>query len=271
MKKITFSLSLLLYVLIIQAQKVSVGPELGINIIPMENTNYGYNYQLGFHLGGHLKYHISDKFKISTGIYMTQKKKMYDNADTSSVFEYFGDLFQFGGIDEQEIDSIAQEFGVNTNIYEDTKGMVSELFIKVPILANFKFQNFNTYIGPYTSLLFSANKKQEIRTQIPLMNVIDISQFDTTGFASAFLPEADETEISSKSDKTNLNSIDIGFNIGIGYEMNNLHFNLFYSQSFLDYRKDKGNNDFSPLRTFRFSVVYLFEINKKNESSPRIN
>ena len=28
---------------LLKAQKVSLGPELGVNIIPMENTNYGYN------------------------------------------------------------------------------------------------------------------------------------------------------------------------------------------------------------------------------------
>lgn len=271
MKKYILSLIIITSSLTFKAQKISLGPELGVNIIPMENTNYGYNYQLGFHVGGHLKYHISDKFKISTGIYLTQKKKKYDYADTSSVFEYFSELFQFGFVDEQEVDSIAQQFGVNTDVYENGNGMVSELFIKVPILANFKFKNFNTYIGPYTGLLFSATKKEELRTQIPLMNVIDFSQFDSTGFASAFLPKADEIENSSKSDKTNLKSIDIGFNVGIGYEMNNLHFNLMYSQSFFDYRKDRKNEAYSPLRTFRISIMYLFDLEKKNTTSPRIN
>lgn len=237
----------------------------------MESTNYGYNYQLGFHFGGHLKYHVSEKFKISTGLYLTQKKKQYSYADTSSVFEEFSELFQYGGIDEEEVDSIAQSFGANTDVYADTKGMVSEVFLKVPVLANFKFGNFNTYVGPYFGMLLTATKKQETRTQIPLMSVLDISQFDSTGFASAFLPEADETETSKKSDKNNLTTVDMGFNIGFGYEMNNLHFNLMYSQSFLDYRKDRKGDDFSPLRTFRISVVYLFDLEKKTASTPRID
>ncbi len=267
MKNLTL-ITTLLFSLAVCGQKVSIGPELGINIIPIENTNLGYNYQLGFHFGGHVKYHISEKFKISTGLFITQKKVKYEAADTSSIFEKYKSLFQLANIDEQELDSIAQSFGVNTDVLESTQGMHSEVFIKIPVLANYKYKNFNMYLGPYFGLLLMANKKEEIRTQIPLMNVIDFSQFDSTGFASAFLPEADETETSSKSTTENLNSLDIGFNAGIGYEMNNLHFNLMYSQSFLDYRKDRAEDKLTPLKTIRLSIVYLFDLEKKAESVP---
>lgn len=270
MKKIITLTTIVFLYTVGYSQKISLGPELGVNVIPLENSNYGYNYQLGFHIGGHLKYHISEKFKLSTGIYMTQKKMKYNFADTSSIFEYYSTLFQFGGIDEEEIDSIAKSFGANTDVYEVTQGTVSELFFTIPILANFKFKNFNAYIGPYVGLLFSANKKQEVKTQVPLLNVIDISQYDTTGFASSFLPEAEETTTSSRSDKNNIRVVDIGFNTGIGYEMNNLHFNLMYSQSFFDYRDNRENDDFSSLKTFRLSIVYLFDLKQNIESTPRI-
>ena len=271
MKRTLLLITLITFTFIGYSQKISLGPELGVNIIPMESTNYGNNYQLGFHLGGHLKYHVSDNFKISTGLYFTQKKKRYNFSDTSSVFEYFGDLFQFGGIDEEEVDSIAQSLGANTDVYANTEGMVSEVFLKIPVLANFKFKNFNTYIGPYFGMLLTATKKQETRTQIPILSVIDISQFDSTGFASAFLPEADETTTSKRSGTKNLTTLDVGMNVGIGYEMNNLHFNLMYSQSFFDYRKDRGNDDYSPLRTFRISIFYLFDLEKKITPTPRLD
>jgi hypothetical protein len=270
MKKITL-ITALLFSIITYAQKISIGPELGVNIIPIENTNFGYNYQLGFHFGGHVKYHISEKFKISTGIFITQKKVKFEEKDTTSIFEYFGSLFQFANIDEQEVDSIAQSFGLNTDVLESTQGIHSEVFIKVPILANYKYKNFNMYLGPYFGLLLMANKKEEIRTEIPLLNVIDISQFDSSGFASSFLPEADETESSSKSTTENLNALDIGFNVGIGYEMNNLHFNLMYSNSFLDYRKDRGDDSVTPLKAIRLSMVYLFDLKKDVESTSRFD
>lgn len=270
MKKVLIIISLFTIVQTAFSQKVSMGPELGINIIPLENTNYGYNYQLGFHFGGHLKYHFNENFRLTTGLYLTQKKKKYAFNDTSSVFEYFGDLFQLGGIDEDEVDSIAQSFGANTDVTEATNGVVSEIIIKIPILANYKYKNFNMYLGPYFGAVITATRNQETRTQIPLLNVIDISQFDSTGFASAFLPEADETSTSKRSGTDKLNMLDIGMNVGIGYEMNNLHFNLMYSHGFMDYRKDKGNDNTSTLKTIRFSMVYLFDLKPNNESTPRL-
>jgi hypothetical protein len=271
MKRLLLSIIILMSTNNYFSQKITLGPEIGINLIPIEKTEIGSNYQLGFHFGGHVKYHISEKFKISTGVFITQKKVKFESRDTSSIFEYYKSLFQLAGINEQEIDSIAQSFGVNTDVLESTQGMHSEIFIKVPILANYKYKNLNIYLGPYFGLLLMANKKEKVRTEIPLLNVIDISQFDSTGFASSFLPEADATESSSTSTKENLNSLDIGFNAGIGYEMNNLHFNLMYSQSCLDYRKDRGDDDITPLKTIRLSIVYLFDLKKDVESTSRFN
>ncbi len=126
------------------------------------------------------------------------------------------------------------------------------------------------YLGPYFGYLLTANRQEETRTQIPLLNVIDISQIDSTGLISAFLPPADETTTNSASGTRGLNKMDIGFNVGIGYEMNDLHFNLMYSQGLLDYRDNQGNNDKSPLNTFRFSIVYLFDLKSNTEASARM-
>ena len=268
MKKIIIPL-LLLFSISLHGQKVSLGPEIGVNIIPIENTNIGYNFQLGYHFGGHLKYHFSEHFKLSTGLFLTQKKKKYDAVNISSVFDLFGDLILSAGIDTSGMDSTIRAFGVNTDVIETTHGMASELFIEIPVLANYKYKNFNLYAGPYAGILLTANKKEEKRTEIPLLNVIDFSQFDSTGFINYFLPPADETTTSSKSDKENLRLLDFGFNIGIGYEMNNLHFNLMYSQGLLDYRQDQGGESTSRLKTIRLSMVYLFDAEKQEEQSAR--
>ena len=58
------------------SQKISIGPEAGLNIISVEKTDIGNNYQLGYHFGGHLKYHFSKSFKLSTGVFLTQKKRL---------------------------------------------------------------------------------------------------------------------------------------------------------------------------------------------------
>lgn len=243
-----------------QNAKISLGPEIGMNIIPIENTAIGYNFQLGYHVGLHLKYKLSESFKLSTGVFLTQKKKKYDKTNISSIFEIYGDLFQMGGIDTAGLNSTINAFGVNTDVVETTNGIVSELFIEIPILANYHYKNFNMYAGPYLGVLLTANKKEEKRTQIPLLNVVDFSQFDSTGLSSYFLPPADETSTSSESNKDNLRLLDFGFNVGIGYEMNNLHFNLMYSHGLLDYRKDKGNESTDTHKIIQFSIAYLFPL-----------
>lgn len=256
-----------------KAQKISLGPELGVNIIPLENTDYGYNYQLGFHFGGHVKYHISDKFKISTGLFLTQKKKAYQFSDTNSVLSVIdGLLSSFGGIGAPNLnlDSIINIPGINLDMTDDTKGVQSEVFIKIPVLANYKYKNTNFYLGPYFGFLLMANQKEEITTDVPVFDFIDVSTFDSTGFITSFLPSSGVKE-SNSSGTDGLTNFDVGFNAGIGYEMNKLHFNLMYSQSFFDYRKDRKNDDFSPLRTFRISILYLFDLEKKSTASPRIN
>ena len=246
-----------------QTTKVSLGPEIGMNIIPIENTNIGYNFQLGYHVGLHLKYKFSESFKLSTGVFLTQKKKKYDATNISSIFDLYGGLLQMSGIDTSGLDSTIKAFGVNTDVIETTHGMASELFIEIPVLANYKFKNFNMYAGPYLGVLLTANKKEEKRTQIPLMNVIDFSQFDSTGLSSLFLPSADETTTSSKSNKDNLRLLDFGFNVGIGYEMNNVHFNLMYSHGLLDYREANNGEKKENLKLIRISIVYLFDLTKK--------
>jgi len=246
-----------------QNAKISLGPEVGMNIIPIENTAIGYNFQLGYHVGLHLKYKFSESFKLSTGVFLSQKKRKYDETNISSIFDIYGDLILMSGIDTSGLDSTIKAFGVNTDVIETTNGMTSELFIEIPVLANYRYKNFNMYAGPYLGVLLTANKKEEVRTQIPLMNVIDFSQFDSTGLSSLFLPSADETTTSSKSNKDNLRLLDFGFNVGIGYEMNNLHFNLMYSHGLLDYREDNNGESKENLKLIRISMVYLFDLEKK--------
>lgn len=249
------------------SQNFSFGPEAGINIIPTENTNIGQNYQLGFVAGGNFKYHISDNFKISTGIYLSQKKKKYAVSDTSSLVDMFSEFLQLTG-DNSEIDSLINSVGVNTDILNTTNGIASSIFIEVPILANFSYKSFNFYVGPYFGALIAVNKKEEVITHTPLLNAFDVSQLDTSGFLSFFLPPENDTITKTSTAKDNFRSLDFGANVGIGYEMNNVHFNLMYSQGLVDYRIDKKNGTNSPYNSIRVSVAYLF--NYKENKQPVI-
>ena len=59
------------------AQKAFVGLELGSNIIPVENTNFGNNFQLGPYAGVSVNYKLNENFSLSSGLFFSQRKKMY--------------------------------------------------------------------------------------------------------------------------------------------------------------------------------------------------
>ncbi|MBL4668224.1 MAG: outer membrane beta-barrel protein [Flavobacteriales bacterium] len=265
------------------SQKISLGPEIGVNIIPIEHSQIGQEYHLGYHFGGHLKYHFSNKFKLSTGIFLTQKKKGYSSKTTGSVFTLFNDfLNDFGGLggglglpvglDSLGLDSTLNIPGLNTDFTETTRGITSELFIEIPILANYKYKNVNFYLGPYVGILISANRKEEVITDIPILDVIDLDALlggggnGLGGLASSFLPSSG-TKTSSSSGTTSLRKLYMGFNAGIGYEMNNLHFNLMYSHGLLDYRNSNDGLNTETLKLVRLSMVYFFDLGKKEKES----
>jgi len=280
MQKIIITLALLIP-LIGFSQKVSLAPEIGLNIIPMASSDIGQNYQFGYHVGGHLKYHFSDKFKLSTGIFLSQKKKEYSSSTTGSVFTLFEDLLNgFGGgfglpsgLDSLGIDSTLNIPGLNTDFTETIRGVSSELFIEIPVLANYKVKNVNFYLGPYAALLISANRKEEKTTDIPILDVIDLDALlESSGFggfggiASSFLPKS-ETTSSETSGTAGLRAFDMGINAGIGYEMNNLHFTFMYSHGLLDYRDDNKGTSKETLKLFRISIAYFFDLGKKSDEN----
>ncbi|PCJ24618.1 MAG: hypothetical protein COA97_09570 [Flavobacteriales bacterium] len=267
MKIFICSLFIFCFVTPVFNQTIYFGPEIGMNVIPVENEGIGQNYQLGYHFGGHLKLHFSEKFRLSTGVFMTQKKKSYSSSSVSSLIDVFDDLIGFagiGGIDTSGLDSLLNIPDLNTDVTETIKGISSEIFIEIPVLANYKLKNINFYLGPYVSFLISATKNEEVTTDIPVLDIIDLDSLGLGGFTSFFLPKSG-TETSSISGTNGLRSLDFGFNVGIGYEINDLHFNLMYSHGLLDYRDNNENEDTETLKLFRISIAYLFDLKKKNK------
>ena len=267
MKNYILPLLLLIIVTNSYGQKISLGPEVGVNIIPIENTEIGYNYQLGYHFGGHVKYHFSGRFKLSSGLFISQKKKSYSSMETGSVLTLLDDLLGgFGGLgggnDTSGLDSVINIPGLNLEMTESIKGITSEIFIEIPVLANYKIKNLNLYLGPYMGILLTASRKEILTTDIPALDVIDLDALGLGGFTSFLLPSSG-TETSSTSGTDGLRLIDFGANAGIGYEMNNLHFNFMYSHGLLDYRDDNKGSSTETLKLFRISIAYFFDLSKK--------
>ena len=270
MKLITFCLSIVLFNNITVAQKVQIGAEAGMNIIPMEDTDIGYNHQLGYHFGANFRYHFSEHFKLSSGVFLSQKKKKYAFSSSQPASDLIN-IPSFGG-GGLPIDSLLNLPGVNAEATTTTAGTVPELFIEVPLLANFKYKHLNIYAGPYIGYLVSAVKKETVTTSIPVLDVIDIGSLDPTGLSSLFLPKSEETKTTESNNKDNLNQLDYGLNFGIGYEHNNLHFNLMYSYGLVDYREETNEQEKSTLKTLRISIAYLFNISKqKKGEAPKFN
>ena len=236
------------------AQKISLGPEVGINLIPTEKTDIGSNYQLGFHLGAQIKYHFSESFSLSSGLYATQKKKLYSSIDTTTTPDPLGGLI--GGLGGLGGGTTSNE----ANVYTTTTGIVTELYLQIPLLANYEIANINFYAGPYAGLLLSATRKEKYDVE---STATDVSSFLPSGFGAlgALLqPSNNEPEPSTTKSKEGLATIDFGATAGIGYRVDKLNFNLFYSMGFLDYRKDKGNESIDKHNLVQFSIAYLFNI-----------
>ena len=104
-----------IFSLSVNAQKVSLGPEIGVNLIPMEDLGIGQNYQLGYYFGGNLKINLSKKFRLSTGVFISQKKKSYSSSSSSPLIDkLFGGFGGFIGVDTSGLDSLLNIPGLNT-------------------------------------------------------------------------------------------------------------------------------------------------------------
>jgi hypothetical protein len=244
------------------------GPEIGLNVIPLEKTSIQYNYQLGVHAGIDLEYRFNKAFSIASGIFLEQKKKTYSSSATTSFLDNFKSLFSSFGIDDSFIDSLVNLSGINDTIYEKTRGIVTQYYLELPVLATAQYKNVNFCLGPYIGVMIGAKTKEETTTTVPFLQAINISGFDSTGFLSMLLPRPESTVINESSLKDNLNMLDFGGIAGIGYTVKNLKFNLYYSYGLADYRKDRMGEKVNPHQSLRFSITYLIGLTKKKMNVP---
>ena len=267
MKKITLLSFALILATALFSQKISLGPEVGVNLIHTEKTELGNDYQLGMHFGIQVRYNLNEHFAISSGVYATQKKKKYTTVDTTTTPDLVGGLlggFLGGGAGNSE-----------ANVYNTTKGLVSELYLEIPILMHYKIKNVDFFAGPYTNILLNANRKEVTTSE---STAVDPTSLIPGGFGglggllSGLTSSPDEGSTESTSTE-GLSATDFGVIAGVGYHVNNLQFNLMYTYGFLDYRTDIENEAKINHEVIRFSVAYLFKFKKKVDTeatgSPR--
>lgn len=247
-----------------KGQSVLVGLELGSNIIPVETTEIGTNFHLGPYAGVKIKYDISDNFSLSSGLFYSQRKKLYFRSDTSSIFLAFDDILGGFGGGSLNLDSLIDIPGADMNVYENTRGIATENYIELPVIVTYNIKNITISAGPYIGFLLNGKKKEEIRTTTPLLQTFDVSTLDSSGALTSFFPPADETVYDDYPSIDELKRFDVGIVFGIGYKMDKVAFNLNYTTGFNDYRLDMGENEKDTHTSVRVSVSYFFNSSNDN-------
>ena len=237
------------------AETWSFGPELGTNLVMIEKTDLGRNYNLCWYAGGNVEYKLTDFLSVRSGVYFSQRKMMYESADTTSM-----NIF---GFDMEDIGIP----GVDFSIYSQTKGVVSLFGLEVPLLASFNFKEVSFFAGPYMNFLTGAWSKEETHTQIPFLQAINMDSIDQSGFISSFFPPATSTSFKETSSVSNMRGFDYGFKAGAGYTHKGFRLNFYYTFGIPDYRQDKGVDISRAHQYASVSIAYNFRIGSSGISS----
>lgn len=247
----------------ITAQKLSWAPELGANISLLDNSEIGYNAQFGYYGGLRIRYKLNSKFTLNSGVVCNQKKVRYSQSyEQSNLFLDQALSFLGGGIDAF----------LNTKSQVNIEGRVNENFLEIPIQLNYNYKRFAVSGGPYIGYLLFAQRNEIKETRFPLSDAVDLGALVGGGVAgdliNSFLPPAYSESTSSSNSINDLNKIDLGASIEIGYEFENYCINVSYAHSFLDYRSN-SSEDLKSFRVISISTAYYFDL-KKKESEPKV-
>lgn len=237
------------------SQKLSLGPELGVNLIMLEKEDLGRNYHLGWYDGVNAEYKFHDLFSVRSGLYFSHRKKMYGSSDTASlnVFGFSPDDLGISGVD--------------FSIYTKTTGVVSQFGIEMPLLAALNLKEVSIFAGPYMNFMFGAYSREEKDTRVPFLQAINIDSLDPSGMLSQFLPPAETHTFDEFTSKANYRMFDFGFKAGMSYTADRFRLNLYYTLGLPDYRVDRGDDEANPHRYFTMSIAYNFGIGKKSSNA----
>ena len=241
------------------SQRIHVGPEVGMNLLKVETTEFGRQYQPGWFAGATFEYDFFDWMSVKSGIYYSQRKQSYASKDTVP--------FVIFGFDPEEFGLEDADF----NTYNETNGRYNEHFVELPVMANFKWQGINVGIGGYCSYLFKSRYSQVRVSRTPFMQFIDLASFDESGQLAALLPKPYEEFITGSSNPSILRKFDAGFKMSLGYQYKEVGFHAAYQYGMMDYRTQNIASPFTRHQYFQFSVNYLFGLGKSKDNQPRLD
>ena len=272
----------------LSAQKLFLGPELGVNLAPTIETGDSQNYQLGVNGGLRLVYDFNDKLSLKSGVYFTQKYQSFDSTSVGSILDVInGALGGFpgggGGIDAEDlIDGLGVE-GLNLDVIRRYEGTIRANFIEIPLEVQAKAGRVGFSLGGYAAYMISAKSNATVTENTPLLQVINIEDLlgegagGFGGLFNLFLPQAYDVSSESEESKSGYNAFDYGIRGGISYtSSDNLIFNLSYQHGLRDYRLNRpadveettniNENAFAPFKNITFTLGYQFGVKKKTDS-----
>lgn len=255
MRVILLTLTFLCFGINSNSQKLSFGPELGTNLVMLEKTDLGKNYHMCWFAGSKVEYDFFDYFSLRSGVYFSQRKKMFSSEDTSE-FSILGFKPSDLGIP-----------GVDFSTYTKTQTVVSLFGVELPILAAFKYKGFSAFAGPYFNFRVGAWSKTVEDSYTPFLQAIQMDSIDQSGFLTKFFPAATTHTFYETSEKKDYLKVDYGFKFGMSYEVNNIGFNLYYVQGIPGFMVDKKNVLSTPHRYFSFTINYAIDWKKSSQSS----
>ena len=160
--------------------------------------------------------------------------------------------------------------GANANFSEQDdffefsqKGYSSLYYLNVPIHVAYKISNFQIYAGPYVGFGIGGRSKVDVTTNFDLGGQFSEKTQTIKGKNTPFYKEI-KTNDQLELNESPYNGFDYGLNVGLGYKVNNLLFNVGYSYGLgnlivrterdNDFRKDNKIQN----RAISFSVSYFF-------------
>jgi hypothetical protein len=263
----------------VNAQRISLGPVLGVNLMQNQDVDIDQNFQVGWFGGTGFEYHFSPKVSLVSGLFVSQKFKLYEYEDEGDLTDFLPFPVDIGAL---------IGFDVNTTSYSKVQATVKSTYLEMPLMASYNVSNFSIQAGPYFGLLISSNTMEHRTTTIPLLQAVDIDAFDPTGgFLSQLLPPAEDESEWLRDSKDELVRFDIGGNVAMAYAHERFRFKVSYSFGFTGYRVDEGveqeeeeemeeeeEGEFfienSSYQVLRISVGYLIRFGKKKKEVPSI-
>lgn len=229
------------------------------------------NFKLGFDAGVSAAYKFNKTFSLKTELLFTQKGKSYSYQTKQSLLSNFNGLL--GSFIDTTLIGSVQGF-VDDGVYSNYRGYNKLTYLEIPLLAEVNIYKFKLTAGPYIGFLIAAKNKEELKQDIPLLDLLSPG-IDSLGFAaflvkgliSSTFPGYNQTQVTESSETAAFTQLNYGYMIRLSYE---IHKNTFlearYTSALNSYLTDPEQK--ISLSSFSLGLSYAIGIKKMSAIIP---